>query len=174
MLNAHFYQKTLFLTQISKRSTPTDLHHPDLHLAQFFSLESLKTSSAYAKTSLGLKMEKFLQTNLLYLPLCIPTAFVPLCFAAMFTLFKIIQYLRQNKNWLLLSLQLNSLQTCKPCCRHHTLAQLSHQSHYYYNEDWVQFFFWVTVFVSLNPHIDLCCILCVFVLITIMFKVCVF
>ena len=62
MLNAHFYQKTLFLTQISKRSTPTDLHHPDLHLAQFFSLESLKTSSAYAKTSLGPKMEKFLQT----------------------------------------------------------------------------------------------------------------
>ena len=63
MLNAHFYQKSLFLTQISKRSTPTDLHHPDLHLAQFFSLESLKTSSAYAKTSLGPKMEKFLQTN---------------------------------------------------------------------------------------------------------------
>ena len=62
MLNAHFYLKTLFLTQISKRSTPTDLHHPDLHLAQFFSLESLKTSSAYAKTSLGPKMEKFLQT----------------------------------------------------------------------------------------------------------------
>ena len=65
MLNAHFYQKTLFLTQISKRSTPTDLHHPDLHLAQFFSLESLKTSSAYAKTSLGPKMEKFLQTSML-------------------------------------------------------------------------------------------------------------
>ena len=57
-----FTKKTLFLTQISKRSTPTDLHHPDLHLAQFFSLESLKTSSAYAKTSLGPKMEKFLQT----------------------------------------------------------------------------------------------------------------
>ena len=51
MLNAHFYQKKNFLTQISKRSTPTDLHHPDFHLAQFFSLESLKTSSAYAKTS---------------------------------------------------------------------------------------------------------------------------
>ena len=63
MLNAHFYQKTLFLTQISKRSTSTDLHHPDLHLAQFFSLETLKTSSAYAKTSLGPKMEKFLQTS---------------------------------------------------------------------------------------------------------------
>ena len=61
MLNALFYQKS-FLTQISKRSIPTDLHHPDLHLAQFFSLESLKIFSAYAKTSLGLKMEKFLQT----------------------------------------------------------------------------------------------------------------
>ena len=44
-----------FLTQISKRSTPTDLHHPDLHSAQFFSLESHKISSAYTKTSLGLK-----------------------------------------------------------------------------------------------------------------------
>ena len=63
MLNAHFYQKTLFLTQISKRSTPTALHNPDSHVAQFFSLESLKTSSAYAKTSLGPKMEKFLQTK---------------------------------------------------------------------------------------------------------------
>ena len=62
MLSALFYQKNPFLTQISKRSTPTDLHHPDLHLAQFFSLESRKTFSAYAKTSLGLKMEKFLQT----------------------------------------------------------------------------------------------------------------
>ena len=60
---AHFYKKKKKkLTQISKRSTPTDLHHPDLHLAQFFSLESLKTSSAYTKTSLGPKMEKFLQT----------------------------------------------------------------------------------------------------------------
>ena len=63
MLNAHFYQKNIILTQISKRSTPTDLHHPDFHLAQFFSLESLKTSSAYAKTSLGPEMKKFLQTN---------------------------------------------------------------------------------------------------------------
>ena len=63
MLNAFFYQNNpFFLTQISKRSTPTDLHHPDLHLAQFFCLESLKIFSAYAKTSLGLKMEKFLQT----------------------------------------------------------------------------------------------------------------
>ena len=60
----HFFlPKNPFLTQISKRSTPTDLHHPDLHLAQFFSLESLKIFSAYAKTSLGLKMEKFLQTS---------------------------------------------------------------------------------------------------------------
>ena len=63
MLNALFYPpKNLFLTQILNRSTPTDLHYPDLHLAQFFSLESLKIFSAYAKTSLGLKMEKFLQT----------------------------------------------------------------------------------------------------------------
>ena len=63
MLNAHFYQKNIFFTQISKRSTPADLHHPDLHLAQFFSLESPKISSAYANASLGPKMEKFLQTN---------------------------------------------------------------------------------------------------------------
>ena len=62
MLNALFYQKNPFLTQISKRSIHTDLHHPPLHLAQFFSLESLKISSAYSKTSLGLKMEKFFQT----------------------------------------------------------------------------------------------------------------
>ena len=62
MLNALFYLKNPFLTLISKRSTPTDLHHPDLHLAQFFSLESLIIFSAYAKTSLGLKIEKFLQT----------------------------------------------------------------------------------------------------------------
>ena len=53
-----FYQKNPFLTQISKRSTHTDLHHPPLHLAQFFSLESLKISSAYSKTSLGFKMGK--------------------------------------------------------------------------------------------------------------------
>ena len=53
----HFFTE-FFLTQILKRSTSTDLHHPDLHLAQFFSLESLKIFSAYAKTSLGLKMEK--------------------------------------------------------------------------------------------------------------------
>ena len=46
-----FTQKNPFLTQISKRSTPTDLHHPDL-----------KIFSAYAKRSLGLKMEKILQT----------------------------------------------------------------------------------------------------------------
>ena len=51
----HFF----FLTQISKCSTPTDLHHPDLHLAQFFSLESYKISYAYATKSLGLKMGKF-------------------------------------------------------------------------------------------------------------------
>ena len=51
------------LTKISKRSTPPDLHHPGLHLAQFFSLESLKIFPAYAKTSLGLKMETFLQTS---------------------------------------------------------------------------------------------------------------
>ena len=63
MLNALFYQKNPFLTQISKRSTHTDLHHPPLHLAQFFSLESLKISSAYSKTSLGLKMEKIFQTK---------------------------------------------------------------------------------------------------------------
>ena len=43
--------------------TPTDLHHPDLHLAQIFSLESHKVSSAYAKTNLGLKMEKLFMTN---------------------------------------------------------------------------------------------------------------
>ena len=65
MLNALFYQKNPFLTQISKRSTHTDLHHPPLHLAQFFSLESLKISSAYSKTSLGLKMDKFFQTSTL-------------------------------------------------------------------------------------------------------------
>ena len=59
-------KKNPFLTQISKRSTHTDLHHPPLHLAQFFSLESLKISSAYSKTSLELKMEKFLQTNVDY------------------------------------------------------------------------------------------------------------
>ena len=73
MLNAHFYQKKKknpFLTQISKRSTPTDLHHPDLHLAQFFSLESFKIFSAYAKTSSGLKMEKFLQTNMVANYIC--------------------------------------------------------------------------------------------------------
>ena len=58
----HIFTKNIFLTQISKRSTPTYLHHPDLHWAQFFSLESLKTSSAYAKTSSGPKMENFLQT----------------------------------------------------------------------------------------------------------------
>ena len=57
-----FTQTIFLLTQISKRSTPEDLPHPDLHLAQFFSLESLKTSSAYAKASLGPEMEKFLQT----------------------------------------------------------------------------------------------------------------
>ena len=61
----HFFlPKNPFLTQISKRSTHTDLHHPPLHLAQFFSLESLKISSAYSKTSLGLKIEKFFQTNI--------------------------------------------------------------------------------------------------------------
>ena len=60
----HFFtKKNPFLTQISKRSTPTDLHHPDLHLAYFFSLESLIISSGYAKTSLGHKMEKFLQAT---------------------------------------------------------------------------------------------------------------
>ena len=53
-----FTPKNPFLTQISKRSTPTDLHHPPLHLTQFFSLESLKISSAYPKTSLRLKTEK--------------------------------------------------------------------------------------------------------------------
>ena len=51
-------KKNPFITRNSKGSAPTDLHHPDLHLAQFFSLESLKIFSAYAKTSLGLKMEK--------------------------------------------------------------------------------------------------------------------
>ena len=66
MLNALFYPKNPFLTQISKRSIPTNLHHPDLHLAQFFSLESLKIFSAHAKTSLGLKMEKFLQASVDY------------------------------------------------------------------------------------------------------------
>ena len=64
MLNAHFYPPKYFLTQISKRSTPADLHHPDLHLAPFFSLESLITSSAYAKASSGPKIEKFLQTTI--------------------------------------------------------------------------------------------------------------
>ena len=43
--------KQNFLTQISKCSTPTELDHPDLHLAQFVSLESLKYF-------LELKMEK--------------------------------------------------------------------------------------------------------------------
>ena len=33
------------LIQISKRSTPTDLHHADLHLAQFCSLQTQKISS---------------------------------------------------------------------------------------------------------------------------------
>ena len=51
-------KKNHVLTQISKRSTPTDLHHPGLHLTQIYSLEPLKISSGYAKTSLGLKMEK--------------------------------------------------------------------------------------------------------------------
>ena len=64
MLNALFTKKIPFKTQISKRSTHTDLHHPPLHLAQFFSLESPKISSAYSKTSIGLKMEKFFQTKL--------------------------------------------------------------------------------------------------------------
>ena len=63
MLNALFYQKNPFLTPISKRSTHTDLHHPPLHLAQFFCLESLKISSAYSNTTLGFKMEKFFQTK---------------------------------------------------------------------------------------------------------------
>ena len=40
--------KKSYLTQISKRSTPIDLYHSDLHLAQIFSLESLEISSAYA------------------------------------------------------------------------------------------------------------------------------
>ena len=71
MLNALFLPKNPFLTQISKRSTHTDLHHPPLHLAQFFSLESLKISSAYSKTSLGLKMEKFFQTK------CVSSKTVP-------------------------------------------------------------------------------------------------
>ena len=57
----HFFtKKNPFLSQISKRSTHTDLHHPPLHLAQFFSLESLRISSAYSKTSLGLKNGKIL------------------------------------------------------------------------------------------------------------------
>ena len=60
----HFFTKKInFLTQISKCSTPTDLHHPDLHLVQFFRLESHKISSAYAKASLGFKMGKFFQTT---------------------------------------------------------------------------------------------------------------
>ena len=59
----HFFlPKNPFLTQISKRSTPTDLDHPDLHLAQFFSLESREMCSAYAKTSLGLKIGNFFRT----------------------------------------------------------------------------------------------------------------
>ena len=57
MLYALFLTKKSLFSQISERSTPTDLHYPDLHLAQFFSLESHKISSAYAKTSLGLKCE---------------------------------------------------------------------------------------------------------------------
>ena len=60
-----FTKKIPFRNQISKRSTHTDLHHPPLHLAQFFSLESLKISSAYSKTSLGLKMEKILPDYIL-------------------------------------------------------------------------------------------------------------
>ena len=62
MLNALFYPKNPFLTLMSKRSTHTDLHHPPLHLAQFFSLELLKISSAYSKTSSEPKMEKLFQT----------------------------------------------------------------------------------------------------------------
>ena len=45
-----------------KGSTPTDLHHPDLHLTQFFSLESHKISSAFAETSLGLRMGQIFLT----------------------------------------------------------------------------------------------------------------
>ena len=40
------------------------MHHPDLHVTHFFSLETQKISSAYAKTSLlGLKMGKFYRTG---------------------------------------------------------------------------------------------------------------
>ena len=44
-----------FNPNLKTLNTYTDLHHPDLHSAQFFSLESHKISSAYTKTSLGLK-----------------------------------------------------------------------------------------------------------------------
>ena len=54
----HLFTIKSNFTQISKRSTPTDLHHPDLNLAQFISLETRQMSSAYAKTCLGLKMGK--------------------------------------------------------------------------------------------------------------------
>ena len=50
-----FFTKNRFLTQILKRLTPTDLHPPDLHFAQIFSLELHKISSAYLKRAKGLK-----------------------------------------------------------------------------------------------------------------------
>ena len=65
-INKQTNKNIFFKTQISKRSIPTDLHHPDLHIAQFFNLESQKISSAYAKTSLWLKMGKFYWTTKKY------------------------------------------------------------------------------------------------------------
>ena len=50
----YFFYQQIFLTQILKLSTPTDLRHPDLNLVQFLSLESQKISSTYAKTSYGI------------------------------------------------------------------------------------------------------------------------
>ena len=45
-----------FFNSISKCSTITSSHHPRLYSAQFFILETRKISSAYAKTTQGLKM----------------------------------------------------------------------------------------------------------------------
>ena len=64
MLNALFAQKKSFFNPNLKTLNTYRLVSLELHLAQFFSLESLTIFSAYAKTSLGLKMEKFLQTIL--------------------------------------------------------------------------------------------------------------
>ena len=56
--------KSFFNPNLKTLNKLTDLHHPDLHLAQIFSIESLKISFTYAKANLGVKMEKkILQTK---------------------------------------------------------------------------------------------------------------